>query len=90
MSGVDYLRIRADGRITLDIRAVIATATARVPLASDGGAASRANARMVDLYRTCPHRRCGTVCLGERPTDLGHRHGQPRGRQGSTSVGLMT
>ena len=50
VSGVDYLRIRADGRITLDIRAVIATDDGqRIALAADGVATPRANAPIVDL-----------------------------------------
>jgi hypothetical protein len=48
--GVDYLRMRADGRIDLDIRATIETdAGQRVALAADGVAAPRPSSSVVDL-----------------------------------------
>jgi hypothetical protein len=48
--GVDYLRMRADGRIDLDIRATIETADGhRVALAAGGVAVPRAGEPVVDL-----------------------------------------
>ena len=49
--GVDYARVRADGRISLDIRAVIETDDgARIALSADGVAALRAGEPIADLY----------------------------------------
>ena len=51
VSGIDYLRIRADGRMDLDIRAVIETDDGqRIALAADGVAAPRAGVPVADLY----------------------------------------
>jgi hypothetical protein len=48
--GVDYLRMRADGRVDLDIRATIETATGhRIALAADGVAMPRATEPVADL-----------------------------------------
>lgn len=48
--GVDYLRMRADGRIDLDIRAVIETETGhRIALSADGVAVPRAAEPIADL-----------------------------------------
>jgi hypothetical protein len=48
--GVDYLRMRADGRIDLDIRATIETdAGQRIALSADGVALPRPGSPMVDL-----------------------------------------
>ena len=48
--GVDYLRMRADGRIDLDIRATIETAAGhRIALAADGVAVPRATEPVADL-----------------------------------------
>jgi hypothetical protein len=48
--GVDYLRMRADGRIDLDIRATIETdAGQRIALSADGVARPRPGSPMVDL-----------------------------------------
>lgn len=48
--GVDYLRLRADGRIDLDIRAVIETADGcRIALSADGVGVPRANEPVADL-----------------------------------------
>ena len=50
VSGVDYLKIRADGRMDLDIRAVIETEDGhRIALAADGVATLRAGEPVVDL-----------------------------------------
>lgn len=49
--GVDYLRMRADGRIDLDIRATIETdAGQRIALSADGVAAPRTASPVVDLH----------------------------------------
>jgi hypothetical protein len=49
--GVDYAQARADGRISLDIRAVIETADgARIALSADGVASLRAGEPIADLY----------------------------------------
>lgn len=48
--GVDYLRMRADGRIDLDIRATIETdGGQRIALSADGVAVPRPDSPMVDL-----------------------------------------
>jgi uncharacterized protein DUF3237 len=48
--GVDYLRMRADGRIDLDIRATIETADgSRVGLSADGAAVLRPGEPIADL-----------------------------------------
>lgn len=48
--GVDYLRMRADGRIDLDIRATIETDSGqRIALSADGVAVPRPESPMVDL-----------------------------------------
>ena len=48
--GVDYLRMRADGRIALDIRAIIKTADAfRIGLSADGVAVLRPGEPIADL-----------------------------------------
>jgi hypothetical protein len=48
--GVDYLRLRADGRIELDIRATIETHDGRrIALSADGVAVPRATEPVVDL-----------------------------------------
>jgi len=50
VSGVDYLRMRADGRIELDIRATIETDDGfRIALSADGVAALRQGEPIVDL-----------------------------------------
>jgi Protein of unknown function (DUF3237) len=50
VSGTDYLRIRADGRMNLDIRAVIETDDGqRIALAADGVATPRAADPVTDL-----------------------------------------
>jgi hypothetical protein len=49
--GVDYLRMRADGRIDLDIRAAIETdAGQRIALSADGVASPRPGSPVVDLH----------------------------------------
>jgi hypothetical protein len=49
--GVDYARVRADGRIDLDIRAVIETTDGcRIALTADGVAAPRAAEPIADLF----------------------------------------
>jgi hypothetical protein len=49
--GVDYLRMRADGRIDLDIRATIETdAGHRIALSADGVASPRPASSVVDLH----------------------------------------
>ena len=49
--GVDYLRMRADGRIDLDIRATIETdAGQRIALSADGVASPRSGSSVVDLH----------------------------------------
>ena len=51
VSGVDHLRIRADGRMDLDIRAVVETDDGqRIALAADGVATPRAADPIADLY----------------------------------------
>ena len=48
--GVDYLRMRADGRIDLDIRATIETADGfRIGLSADGVVVMRAGEPIADL-----------------------------------------
>jgi len=48
--GVDYARVRADGRVDLDIRATIeAESGARIALAADGVAMPRAGEPIADL-----------------------------------------
>ena len=48
--GIDHLRMRADGRIDLDIRAVIETADGhRIALSADGTATLRAGEPVADL-----------------------------------------
>lgn len=48
--GVDYVRLRADGRIDLDIRAVIETDDgSRIALSADGVAVPRATEPIADL-----------------------------------------
>jgi hypothetical protein len=48
--GVDYLRLRADGRMDLDIRATVETHDGcRIALSADGVAVSRATEPIVDL-----------------------------------------
>jgi Protein of unknown function (DUF3237) len=50
VTGVDYLTVRADGRIDLDIRAVIATDDGqRIALSADGVAVPRAAEPVADL-----------------------------------------
>jgi len=50
VSGVDYLKIRADGRMDLDIRAVIETEDGhKIALSADGVATLRAAEPVVDL-----------------------------------------
>ena len=49
--GVDYVRVRADGRIDLDIRATLETdGGERIALAADGVAVPRAAEPVGDLY----------------------------------------
>jgi hypothetical protein len=49
--GVDYLRVRADGRIDLDIRATIDTDEGRrIALSADGVAVPRATEPIAELY----------------------------------------
>jgi hypothetical protein len=51
LRGVDYLRMRADGRIDLDIRATIETNDGhRIGLSADGVAAPRAGEPIADLF----------------------------------------
>lgn len=51
VTGVDYLRIRADGRIDLDIRATIETKDGhRIALSADGVGMPRAAEPIADLY----------------------------------------
>jgi hypothetical protein len=48
--GVDYLRMRADGRIDLDIRATVETdGGQRIAVSADGVAVPRPGSPMVDL-----------------------------------------
>src|SRR3990172_761723 len=49
--GIDYSRMRADGRIDLDIRAIVETADGhRIALSDDGGATPRAAEPIADLF----------------------------------------
>ena len=49
--GVDFIRMRADGRVDLDIRAVIETGDGRrIALAADGVATPRAAEPIADLW----------------------------------------
>ena len=51
MKGVDYARMRADGRIDLDIRATIETDDGhRIALSADGVASPRAAEPVADLF----------------------------------------
>lgn len=60
--GVDYVRMRADGRIDLDIRAVIETENgSRIALSADGVAVPRAGEPIADL--------CENVSLSTAATD---------------------
>ena len=48
--GVDYLRLRADGRVDLDIRAIVETADGRrIALSADGVGVPRATEPVADL-----------------------------------------
>ena len=48
--GIDYLRMRADGRIDLDIRAVVETENGcRIALSADGVAVPRVDEPIADL-----------------------------------------
>lgn len=48
--GIDYLRIRADGRVDLDIRAILETEDSyRIALSADGVGVSRAAEPIADL-----------------------------------------
>ena len=48
--GIDYLRMRADGRVDLDIRAIVETADGhRIALSADGVAMPRAAEPIADL-----------------------------------------
>ncbi len=50
LSGIDYIRVRADGRIDLDIRAMIETHDGRrIALSADGVAVPRAGEPIADL-----------------------------------------
>ena len=60
--GVDYLRMRADGRIDLDIRATIETDDGhRIALSADGVGVPRAAEPIVDLFEN--------VCLTTAAAD---------------------
>jgi hypothetical protein len=60
--GVDYLRMRADGRIDLDIRATIETDDGhRIALSADGVALPHANEPIADLFEN--------VCLTTAAAD---------------------
>jgi hypothetical protein len=60
--GVDYLQVRADGRIDLDIRAVIETDdNQRIALSADGVAVPRAAEPVGDL---CENVRLSTAAAG--------------------------
>ncbi|MEP7325655.1 MAG: DUF3237 family protein [Gemmatimonadota bacterium] len=60
--GVDYARMRADGRVDLDIRAIIETEDGqRIALSADGVAVPRAAEPIADLYEN--------VCLGTPAPD---------------------
>jgi hypothetical protein len=49
--GVDYARVRADGRVDLDIRATIETADGcRIALSADGVAVPRPGSPVADLF----------------------------------------
>ena len=49
--GIDYSRMRADGRIDLDIRAIVETADGhRIALSADGVATPRAAEPIADLF----------------------------------------
>src|SRR3990172_10307978 len=49
--GIDYLRIRADGRIDLDIRAIVETTDGhRIALSADGVATPRAAEPIADPF----------------------------------------
>jgi len=51
VSGTDFVRMRADGRVALDIRAVIETdAGERIALAADGVATPRPGVPVADLF----------------------------------------
>lgn len=51
MQGTDYVRIRADGRIDLDIRATVETDDGhRIALSADGVAVPRAGEPVADLF----------------------------------------
>ncbi len=50
MRGTDYVRVRADGRIDIDIRAIIETENGRrIALSADGVGAPRAAEPVADL-----------------------------------------
>ena len=51
--GIDYLRMRADGRVDLDIRAIVETEDGhRIALSADGAAMPRAAEPIADLLET--------------------------------------
>lgn len=60
--GVDYARMRADGRVDLDIRALIETEDGqRIALSADGVGMPRGTGPIADLYEN--------VCLGTAAPD---------------------
>jgi len=62
VTGTDYVRMRADGRIDLDIRAVIVTDDGhRLALSADGVAVTRAGEPVADL---CENIRLDTAAPG--------------------------
>jgi hypothetical protein len=68
----DYLRLRADGRLNLDIRATIETGDGhRIALSAGGVGVPRAGEPITDLFeRMSHHGSCG-LRVGQRATDLG-------------------
>ena len=83
--GVDFLRLRADGRIDLDIRATITTADGhRIALSADGVAVTRATEPIADLSENvCLSAAAEELRVGQHATDLGRRDGELRHRQDS-------
>jgi hypothetical protein len=48
--GVDYLRVRADGRMELDLRLIVETEGHRIALSGDGHAAPRNDNPKLDIF----------------------------------------
>jgi Protein of unknown function (DUF3237) len=80
--GVDYLRIRADGGIELDLHVSVETDDGRrIALSGDGQAAPRKDGPIMDMNGyLCKHpslHRGQRICIGQCAADLGRRDREP-------------